>query len=147
MQEPCLTSGLGSFWSVPAYLGHKFCSQSQQHPVEAQVPGILTQSGSQDPGSQELGHNRISGSQRQPDSQEFWHNQNLRITGSPNQRITETTGLWGVLTQPGLQEEPAPVRYREQVAQEIVRWWEASIRTKATETKVTWRHQNPILWP
>jgi hypothetical protein len=46
--------------------------------------------------SQELGHTRISGSQRQLDSQELWHTQNLRIT--------EKAELWGVLTQLGLLE-------------------------------------------
>lgn len=46
--------------------------------------------------SQELGHIRISRSQRQLDSQEIWHTQNLRIT--------EKAELWGVLTQLGLLE-------------------------------------------
>ena len=45
------------------------------------------------PGSQELGHTSISGSQRQHDSQELWHTQDLRITGSQNHRLTETDGL------------------------------------------------------
>jgi hypothetical protein len=49
--------------------------------------------------SQEVSHIRISGSQRQFDSQELWHTQDLRITGLQIHRITETSGLQGVLSQ------------------------------------------------
>jgi hypothetical protein len=45
-----------------------------QVPVEVPFPGTLTHPGSRDhrnQGSQEFGHNRISGSQRQLDSQEL----------------------------------------------------------------------------
>jgi hypothetical protein len=55
------------------------------------------------PGSQELGHTRVSMSQRQLDSQELGHTQ--------NHRITETSWLGGVLTQPRSQEGQAPVRH------------------------------------
>jgi hypothetical protein len=41
------------------------------------------------PRSQEFGHTRISGSQKQLDSQELRHTQDFRI-GSQNHRITET---------------------------------------------------------
>ena len=41
-------------------------------------------------GSQELGHNRISGTQRQLDSQELGQTQDLRITESQIHRIAET---------------------------------------------------------
>jgi hypothetical protein len=37
--------------------------------------------------------------------------------------------------------------YRGQLALEIIRWQEASIRTEAIETKVTWHHQNQTLPP
>jgi hypothetical protein len=40
-------------------------------------------------GSQELGHTRISGTQRELDSQELWHTQDLRITGSQRQLDSE----------------------------------------------------------
>jgi len=63
------------------------------------------------PGSQGLGHTRISGSQRQLDFQELCHILDLRTIGSWNHRIIETAGLLGVLTQPGTQEGQAPVRY------------------------------------
>jgi hypothetical protein len=64
-------------------------------------------------GSQELHHIRISGSQRQLNSQDLWHSQDLRIPGSQNHRVTDTFILWGVLTQPGSQEEQPSVRYSE----------------------------------
>ena len=107
----CPTSGMGSLLSGPvpwADLGHKLEQTPQpvpQHPEEASLPGTLTLLGPQNlriPGSQEFGHTSISGSQRQFDSQELWHTQDLRIKGSQNHRITETAELWGVLTQPGL---------------------------------------------
>ena len=53
------------------------------------------------------------GSQRNLDCQEIWHTQNLKIKGSRNDRITKKAGIWGVLTQPGLQEGQAPIRYIE----------------------------------
>jgi hypothetical protein len=45
------------------------------------------------PGSQELGHTRISGSQKKLDCQELVHTMNLRFTGCQNHRITEKAGL------------------------------------------------------
>ena len=56
-----------------------------QHPEAAPLPGTLTS-----PGSQELGYTRISGSQRQLNSQELGHIQDLKITESQNHRITGT---------------------------------------------------------
>jgi hypothetical protein len=44
-------------------------------------------------GSQELGHTRISGSQRKLDCQELRHTQDLRMTESQDHRITEKAGL------------------------------------------------------
>jgi hypothetical protein len=64
-------------------------------------------------GSQGLDHIRISGSQRLLDSQYLWHTQDLGITWFQNHRITETSGLWGVLTQQSSQEGQPPVRYSE----------------------------------
>jgi hypothetical protein len=52
-------------------------SQELQHVQDQRIPG-----------SQELGHARISRSQRQLDSQKLRHTQDLRITGSQNHRIT-----------------------------------------------------------
>jgi hypothetical protein len=37
--------------------------------------------------------------------------------------------------------------YQGQGALEIIRWWEASVRTEATETKDNGHHQNPTLPP
>jgi hypothetical protein len=34
---------------------------------------------------------------------------------------------------------------KDQITPEIIRWQESSTRTKATETKATWHHQNPVL--
>ena len=72
-QEPGQTSDTGSFW----YLGFELSRQPHRldSPTvrrggtrSSNMPRIL---GSQDPGSQELSHTRISGSQRKLDCQEL----------------------------------------------------------------------------
>ena len=62
-------------------------------PTPATPRKILTPRSSDAIGSLELGHTRISGSQRQLDSQDLGHTQDLRIPGSQNYRITETAEL------------------------------------------------------
>jgi hypothetical protein len=85
---------------------------SQPHKLEAaQTPTLQHAQDQRIPESQELGHTRISSSQRQLDSQEQGHTQNLRISGSQKHRTTETAWLRGVLTQLGSQEGQAPDRY------------------------------------
>ena len=70
-QELCQTSGTGFFHSVWA--------------GALSIPWA---------GSQDLGQTRISRTQRQLDSQELGHTQDLRITGSQNYRITEWGLIW-----------------------------------------------------
>jgi hypothetical protein len=63
-----------------------------QYPEAAPLPGALTRPRSKDPripGSQELGHTRISRSQRQLYSQELCHTRDLRITGPQRQLDSE----------------------------------------------------------
>jgi hypothetical protein len=55
-----------------------------QHPEEAPLQGTLIC-----PGSQELCHTKISRSQRQLVTQEFWHTQDHRIIGSQRQLNSE----------------------------------------------------------
>jgi hypothetical protein len=75
-------------------------------------------SASQDP--------RITGSQRKWDSQR-------KLRSYDSTEITGRTGYNQI--------------YQGQGTLEIIRWQEASIRTEATETKVTWHHQNTTLPP
>jgi hypothetical protein len=72
-----------------------------------------------------ISHNRISESQ---DLKESWNLRSTDLTG-----ITGSTGSNQI--------------YLGQEAFEIIRWQEASIRTEATETKVTWNLQNPTFPP
>ena len=58
-------------------------------------------------GIQELGHTRISGSQRQLDSQELWHTHNQRNSGAWSRqdfRIPEAPWFLGSMTSPGSQD-------------------------------------------
>ena len=58
-------------------------------------------------GIQELGHTRISGSQRQFDSQELWHMHNQRNSGAWSRqdfRIPEAPWFLGSMTSPGSQD-------------------------------------------
>jgi hypothetical protein len=146
-QETRPTSGSGSFWSVLVCLGFEHSRQPHglkkrttsrccnmswilgfQDPRSLDIPGSQGLRGSltaKDPdtprisGSQD---SRITGSQRKLDSEEFWIN---RITG----RTGSNEIYWGQQTL------------------EIIRWQEASLRTGATEAKVTWHHQNQTLPP
>ena len=58
-------------------------------------------------GIQELGHTRISGSQRQLDSQELWHTHNQKNSGAWSRqdfRIPEAPWFLGSMTSPGSQD-------------------------------------------
>ena len=78
-------------------------------------------------GSQELGHTRISRSQRQLDSQELRHIQDHRIPKSQDHRdslILRSSDTTRITRRTGSSQT-----LLGQVALEIIRWWEASIRT------------------
>jgi hypothetical protein len=133
IQELCATSGTGFFWSGPVLwvdLGWAQTLQPvPQYPEEAPLPGALTcpgTTGCQDP--------RIWGA---------WSHQDLRVPESQDHRddwILRSSDTAKITGRTGSSQ----VKGR-QAALEIIRWWEASIRTEATETKVTWHHQNPTL--
>jgi hypothetical protein len=99
-----------------------------QDPRSLVTPGSQGLSGSlnaKDSDTPESQHHRI------PESQDHKESWTLRSSDS-----TEITG-----------RTDSNQIYRGQGALEIIRWWEASIRTEEIETKVTWHHQNPNLPP
>lgn len=84
---------------------------------EAWLPRTLTHPESQDP--------RIPESQDHRESWTLGSSDSTRIIG----RTSSNQIYWG------------------QQALEIIRWQDTVIRTEATETKITWHHQNQTLLP
>jgi hypothetical protein len=78
---------------------------------------------------------------KNPDTARISISQGPRITGSQKKKDEkfDSIGITGRTSSDQI--------YRRQGATEIIRWQEAGIRTEATETKVTWHHQNPTLPP
>jgi hypothetical protein len=70
-QKPHLTSGSGSFESVLVYLGFKHSQQHQGPQRKYDFQALQYIQDLRIPGFQELGHTRISGSQRKLDCQEL----------------------------------------------------------------------------
>jgi hypothetical protein len=112
---------LHSFKLALVYLGFKLSGQPHDpqkryhlqalwNPQHHRIPAYQDARISE---SQEIGHTRISGFQRKLKCQEFWHINNLSITGSQNIRITKKAGLWEVWTQLGFQKGQDPIRYIE----------------------------------
>jgi hypothetical protein len=98
-------------------------------------------------GSQELGHTRFSGLRG-----------SLIPRNSDIPRISGSQDPWIMWSQRKLHSEEFRInqdyskdRLQSDIVRAgalgIIRWQEASIRTKATETKVIWHHQKPTLPP
>jgi hypothetical protein len=96
------TQHLSQNWAgAPSRPWAQMLQPAPQHPEAVPLPGTLTSWHHSITASQELGQTRISGSQRQLDSQEIRHIQNLRITGSQDHkdsltlRSSDTTRITG----------------------------------------------------
>ena len=64
------------------------------------------------------------------------------MTGSQSDLDSEEFGYNSITGGKGSSQ-----KQRGQVELEITTWQEARVRTQATEIKVTWHHQNPVLPP
>jgi hypothetical protein len=130
-QKPRLTIGSGSFWSALVYFGFELRGQPHSPQKRYHFQAFYHTQDLRIPGSQVLGHTRISASQ------------DTRITGSQRKLDSEKYYLNWDYRKDRLQSDIS----RSGSTCEKIRWQEASLKTEARETKVTWHHQNPTLLP